>query len=51
MPGARRPLPVCGSWWTRKYAYLIYYAIDETADELVVLSIKHPAQEREHQDS
>lgn len=36
---------------TRKYAYLIYYAINEVADELIVLSVKHPSQEREHEDS
>jgi toxin ParE1/3/4 len=36
---------------TRKYAYLIYYMIDEAAEEIVILSIKHPAQEREHGDA
>ncbi len=35
---------------TRKYAYLIYYLADEEADEVVVLSVKHPAREREHSD-
>jgi toxin ParE1/3/4 len=36
---------------TRKYAYLIYYMVDELADEIVILSVKHPAQEREHSDA
>jgi plasmid stabilization system protein ParE len=36
---------------TRKYNYLIYYIVDDGADELVVLSVKHPAQEREHGDA
>jgi toxin ParE1/3/4 len=36
---------------TRKHAYLIYYMIDEAADEIVILSVKHPAQEREHGDA
>jgi plasmid stabilization system protein ParE len=36
---------------TRKCAYLIYYMIDDAADEIVILSVKHPAQEREHGDA
>jgi toxin ParE1/3/4 len=36
---------------TRKYAYLIYYMADELADGIVILSIKHLAQEREHSDA
>ncbi|HEU5016883.1 MAG TPA: type II toxin-antitoxin system RelE/ParE family toxin [Pseudolabrys sp.] len=35
---------------TRRYGYIIYYAVDEAADEIVLLSIQHPAREREHQD-
>lgn len=31
---------------TRRYGYLVYYAIDEATDELVVLTIQHPAHER-----
>jgi toxin ParE1/3/4 len=36
---------------TRKYSYLVYYTVDETADEIVILSVKHHAQEREHSDA
>jgi plasmid stabilization system protein ParE len=36
---------------TRRYPYLVYYAIDDAADEIVILSIQHPAQEREHSDA
>ena len=36
---------------TRKYSYLVYYMVDEAADELVILSVKHPAREREHDDA
>ncbi|HTV67366.1 MAG TPA: type II toxin-antitoxin system RelE/ParE family toxin [Rhizobiaceae bacterium] len=36
---------------TRKYHYIAYYAVNEATDELVVLSIKHPAQERDHEDA
>ena len=35
---------------TRKYAYLVYYRVDEEQDELVVLSIRHPARRREYED-
>jgi toxin ParE1/3/4 len=35
---------------TRRYSYLIYYRVDETVDELVVLGVRHPAQGREYSD-
>jgi plasmid stabilization system protein ParE len=35
---------------TRRYAYLIYYMVDEAADEIVVLNVKHPARERDFED-
>jgi toxin ParE1/3/4 len=35
---------------TRKYAYLVYYTVDEAADEIIILNVKHPAQRREHED-
>jgi addiction module RelE/StbE family toxin len=36
---------------TRKYAYLVYYTVDEAADEIVILNVKHPASRREHEDA
>ena len=36
---------------TRKYAYLVYYTVDEAAEEIVILSVKHSAQRREHEDA
>jgi toxin ParE1/3/4 len=36
---------------TRKYSYLVYYTVDERADEIVILAIQHPAREREYQDA
>jgi toxin ParE1/3/4 len=36
---------------TRKYAYLVYYALDEANDEIIILNVKHPAQRREHEDA
>ncbi|MCA1362030.1 MULTISPECIES: type II toxin-antitoxin system RelE/ParE family toxin [unclassified Bradyrhizobium] len=35
---------------TRRYRYLVYYRLEVEAGEIVVLAIKHPAQEREHSD-
>ena len=36
---------------TRKYPYLIYYTVDPTAEEIIVLTIRYPAREREHRDA
>jgi toxin ParE1/3/4 len=35
---------------TRNYSYLIYYSVDQGAEEIVVLSVKHSARERDHSD-
>jgi toxin ParE1/3/4 len=35
---------------TRKYPYLIYYTIDHGADEILVITIQHAAQQREFTD-
>jgi toxin ParE1/3/4 len=35
---------------TRKYAYLVYYTVDEASDEIIILNVKHPARERDHSD-
>jgi toxin ParE1/3/4 len=36
---------------TRKFSYLVYYAIDEPAEEIVVLTIRHHARDREYSDA
>ncbi len=36
---------------TPRYRYLIYYVIDETAEEIIILSVRHSAQDREHRDT
>ena len=36
---------------TRRFGYLIYYTVDFAAAEIIVLSVKHPAQKREHDDT
>ena len=35
---------------TRRYPYLVYYKADEEAGEIVILTIQHPARERERSD-
>jgi plasmid stabilization system protein ParE len=35
---------------TRRYGYLVYYAVDEAAGEIVVLNVKHPASRRDYSD-
>ena len=35
---------------TPKYRYLVYYMIDEEAEEIAILTIQHPARSREFQD-
>ena len=35
---------------TGKYPYLVYYTIDVEAAEIAIITIQHPAREREHED-
>ena len=35
---------------TRKFGYLVYYRLDDTASEIVVLTIRHPARARRSDD-
>jgi toxin ParE1/3/4 len=36
---------------TRRHKYLIYYIVEGSAEEIVILTIQHPAREREHTDA
>jgi toxin ParE1/3/4 len=36
---------------TKRYPYLVYYTADEEAEEIIILTIQHPAREREHSDA
>jgi toxin ParE1/3/4 len=36
---------------TPRYAYLIYYTVDDAAGEIIILSVKLSAQNRDHQDA
>ena len=48
-PVGVRPSKACAI--TRKYSYLIYYVLDQSADEIVILTIQHSAREREYEDA
>ena len=36
---------------TPKYRYLVYYTIDEGSEDVVILTIQHPAGSREYRDA
>jgi toxin ParE1/3/4 len=36
---------------TRKYPYVVYYTVDEKSEEVIVLTIQHPARERNYEDA
>ena len=36
---------------TRKYPYLVYYTYDRVTDEIIIISIRHSARAREHDDA
>jgi toxin ParE1/3/4 len=36
---------------TRKYSYLVYYTLDQAVNEIIILTIQHPAREREYEDA
>jgi addiction module RelE/StbE family toxin len=49
--GRRQKLENVRKFVTRKYSYLIYYSLDQTSDEIVILTIQHSARDREHEDA
>ncbi len=36
---------------SRKYPYLIYYTADDKEEEIIIVTVQHPAQEREYEDA
>jgi toxin ParE1/3/4 len=36
---------------TRRYPYLVYYAVDHAAEEIIILTIQHPSRERLFEDA
>jgi toxin ParE1/3/4 len=51
-PGAGRAQTVEGvrKIVTRRYPYIVYYRIDEAAQEIIVITIQHAARQREYSD-
>ena len=49
--GRRQKLEGVRKLVTRRYPYLVYYTIDLTNEEIIILTIQHPAREREHEDA
>jgi plasmid stabilization system protein ParE len=47
--GRAQSTPGVRKFVTRRYAYLVYYTIDDARSELVILSVKHPARKPEHE--
>ncbi len=35
---------------TRRYAYIVYYSVDDAAQEIIINTILHPARERPYSD-
>jgi toxin ParE1/3/4 len=49
--GRRQNVEAVRKLVTQRYRYLVYYTADDEADEIVILTIQHPAQEPEHSDA
>jgi plasmid stabilization system protein ParE len=49
--GRRQTIEGVRKFVTRKYRYLVFYAVDDASQELIVLTIQHPARQRGYQDS
>ena len=49
--GRRQTVDGVRKLMTRKYRYLIYYTAGMAAEEIIILSIRHPSREREHSDT
>ena len=49
--GSRQTIEGVRKLITRKYSYLVYYTLDRPADEIVIITIQHPAREREYEDA
>ena len=48
--GRRQTTPGVRKLVSRRYPYLVYYTVDEEADEVVILTIRHPARDRDFED-
>jgi toxin ParE1/3/4 len=48
--GRRQDIETVRKIVTQRYPYLVYYNVDDAAQEVIILSIRHPAREREFKD-
>ena len=49
--GRRQTIQGVRKFVTTKYSYLIYYVLDQSVDEIIILTIQHSAREREYEDA
>jgi len=49
--GRRQAIQGVRKFVTRKYPYLVYYTVDPSTGEITILTVRHPARERDHQDA
>jgi toxin ParE1/3/4 len=49
--GRRQTVEGVRKFITRRYGYLIYYAVDQTNEEIAILTIQHPARRRRFVDA
>ena len=48
--GRRQRVEGVRKFVTQPYPYLVYYAIDDSANEILILAIRHPSRERTQTD-
>jgi toxin ParE1/3/4 len=49
--GRKQTTPGVRKLVTDRYSYLVYYTVDMDAQEVVVISIRHPARKRKHKNA
>ena len=49
--GRKQTTPGVPKLVTDRYGYLVYYTVDMDAQEVVVISIRHPARKRKHKNA
>ncbi len=49
--GRRQTLDGVRKIGVRKYPYLVYYTVDDGADEIIILTIQHASRERDFSDA
>jgi toxin ParE1/3/4 len=48
--GRRQSVEGVRKFIARRHRYLVYYTVDREAEEIVILTIQHPARRREYSD-